>query len=103
MRSPILVPADNNVLAEMSRQLVHRSSGLSVEQLEQVMASLMRAIWNSKTEWNRNLAVKALCAPPADGGGDESDEEDDGGETRDRCERIHQHHEQALSRAGRTH
>lgn len=59
-RSPILVPADNNVLAEMSRQLVHRSSGLSVEQLEQVMASLMRAIWNSKSEWNRNMAVKAV-------------------------------------------
>ncbi|GAM83409.1 hypothetical protein ANO11243_013970 [Dothideomycetidae sp. 11243] len=60
MRAPILISADQNVLAEMHSQLVHRSSGLSVEQLEQVMASLMRAIWESKREWNRNLAAKAV-------------------------------------------
>ncbi|KAF2155985.1 AAA-domain-containing protein [Myriangium duriaei CBS 260.36] len=60
MRAPILIPADHTVLAEMNNQLVARSSGLSVEQLEQVMAALMRAIWESKREWNRNLAAKAV-------------------------------------------
>ncbi|KAI9663911.1 MAG: hypothetical protein M1821_007401 [Bathelium mastoideum] len=45
-------------LAELHKELTTRSSGLSVEQLEQVNASLMDAIWKHKTDWNRdNVAV----------------------------------------------
>ncbi|KAG8627598.1 hypothetical protein KVT40_005081 [Elsinoe batatas] len=54
---PTLIPAEPDLLASLSGELVNASSGLSVEQLEQVMASLMRAIWDTKREWNRNRVV----------------------------------------------
>ncbi|KAL2357085.1 ATPase family AAA domain-containing protein 2 [Cryomyces antarcticus] len=44
----------------LHRELVRRSSGLSVEQLEQVNAALMDAVWKKKGEWNRMLVVDAI-------------------------------------------
>ncbi|TKX27437.1 ATPase-like protein 2 [Elsinoe australis] len=58
--TPTLISPDPSLLSALSSELVSRSSGLSVEQLEQVMAALMRAIWNSKREWNRNWVVNEV-------------------------------------------
>lgn len=52
-------------LEEPSLGLLHdsltiRSSGMSVEQLEQVYAALMNVIWASRGDWNRNHVVKEV-------------------------------------------
>ncbi|KXL41463.1 hypothetical protein M433DRAFT_353824 [Acidomyces richmondensis BFW] len=52
-------------LEEPSLRLLHdsltdRSSGMSVEQLEQVYAALMNVIWDSRGDWNRNHVVKEV-------------------------------------------
>ena len=51
---------DKEALREFSKELVRRSSGLSVEQLEQVNASMMVAIWKTRGSWNRNHVLKAV-------------------------------------------
>jgi len=58
--TPILIPTDPVMLRGFWNALVQKSSGLGVEQLEQVMSSLMRAVWNTRGEWNRNHAIKAV-------------------------------------------
>jgi hypothetical protein len=45
---------------QLHRELVSRSSGLTVEQLEQVNASIMGAIYNTRELWNRNLVITAV-------------------------------------------
>lgn len=50
---------DEKALQEFHEQLTERSSGLSVEQLEQVYAALVGVIWNTRTKWNRNIVVMA--------------------------------------------
>lgn len=45
-----------NILGE----LVERSSGLSVEQLEQVNASMMDVIWRHRANWNRNQVLRMV-------------------------------------------
>ena len=47
-------------LAELHKELATRSSGLSVEQLEQVNAALMDAIWKHKMDWNRDVVGAAV-------------------------------------------
>ncbi|KAF2230676.1 AAA-domain-containing protein [Viridothelium virens] len=47
-------------LAELHEELANRSSGLSVEQLEQVNAAIMDAIWKHKMDWNRNNVAVAV-------------------------------------------
>lgn len=49
---PLLI-IDEELLTQFHKQLVHRSSGLSVEQLEQVNAAMMAAIWKERGDWNR--------------------------------------------------
>lgn len=51
---------DEHAIADLHRQMVARSSGLSVEQLEQVMASLMDVIWQTRGEWNRTHVYAAV-------------------------------------------
>lgn len=41
-------------------QLIHGSSGLSVEQMEQVNRELMETIWKMRGEWNRNVVAATL-------------------------------------------
>ena len=45
---------------QLLRELVARSSGLTVEQLEQVNASIMDAIYTTRESWNRNVVVAAV-------------------------------------------
>ncbi|QIW98239.1 hypothetical protein AMS68_003757 [Peltaster fructicola] len=51
---------DDPLFANLLKALVDGSSGLGVEQLEQVHATLMDAIWETKREWNRVKASKAV-------------------------------------------
>lgn len=44
---------DEQALDKLHTELVKRSSGFSVEQLEQVNAALMVAIYETRSEWNR--------------------------------------------------
>jgi hypothetical protein len=51
---------DQRFAENLHRELVARSSGLTVEQLEQVNASIMDAIYSTRELWNRNLAITAV-------------------------------------------
>jgi len=48
---------DNIQVKDLHQELVRRSSGLSVEQLEQVNSALMDAIWRNRGQWNRNYVI----------------------------------------------
>jgi ATPase family AAA domain-containing protein 2 len=51
---------DEAALAKLHHELVTRSSGLGVEQLEQVMAALMDTVWRTRSKWNRNMVIVAV-------------------------------------------
>ncbi|OJD34459.1 aaa family [Diplodia corticola] len=53
---------DDAHLERFHDELVHRSSGLSVEQLEQVNAAMMAAVWNQRGEWNRVRVINSVSA-----------------------------------------
>lgn len=48
---------DENQLRQFHELLVQKTSGCSLEQLEQVNAALMDAIWGSRGEYNRNQVI----------------------------------------------
>lgn len=48
---------DPDLLTQLHAEMVARSSGMSVEQLEQINASLMKVLWETRGEWNRNVAL----------------------------------------------
>lgn len=48
---------DNIQVKDLHQELVRRSSGLSVEQLEQVNSALMDTIWRNRGQWNRNYVI----------------------------------------------
>lgn len=50
---------DEQLVSSFYRELVTRSSGLSVEQLEQLYAALVSIIWTTRDKWNRNYVIKA--------------------------------------------
>ncbi|KAF2837814.1 AAA-domain-containing protein [Patellaria atrata CBS 101060] len=54
------VIVDEQLLAKLHRELVEKSSGLSVEQLEQVNSVLMDAIWKMRGQWNRNVLIQQV-------------------------------------------
>lgn len=54
------VIVDEQHFQNLHRELVIRSSGLSVEQLEQIQAALMDAIWQSRRDHNRVRVSKGL-------------------------------------------
>jgi hypothetical protein len=51
---------EDRLAEQLHRELVARSSGLTVEQLEQVNASIMDAIYTTRESWNRNVVVTAV-------------------------------------------
>lgn len=48
---------DVNQLNELHGMLVTKTSGCSLEQLEQINAALMDSIWKHRAEWNRNIVL----------------------------------------------
>jgi len=57
---PTNLVLDEATLTALHEQLVERTSGLSVEQLEQVNATLMDAVWKSRMKWNRNAVIASV-------------------------------------------
>lgn len=57
-KSRILLDQDSAALLLI--QLVAASSGLSVEQLEQVNASMMHVVWGQRGNWNRNQVLHSV-------------------------------------------
>lgn len=53
---------DEEQLAEFHQQLVGATSGCSLEQLEQINASLMDAIWKNRNDYNRNRVLHEVQA-----------------------------------------
>ena len=51
---------DDTMLTELHRNLVSATSGCSLEQLEQVNASLMDAIWKHRADYNRNVVLQKV-------------------------------------------
>ena len=51
---------EGRLVEQLHSELVSRSSGLTVEQLEQVNASIMDAIYSTREAWNRNLVITAV-------------------------------------------
>ena len=51
---------DPQAVENFHTKLVDSSSGLSVEQLEQVNAAMMEVIWRLRGEWNRNHVLLAV-------------------------------------------
>lgn len=45
---------------ELSMNIAKKTSGFTVEQLEQVNATLMGIIWTYRNQWNRDLVIKAV-------------------------------------------
>ena len=54
---PHVLVRDEEKLAELHNELVEKSSGCSLEQLEQINATLMETIWENRREWNRVQVV----------------------------------------------
>ncbi|KAK3075990.1 TAT-binding protein-like protein 7, AAA ATPase [Teratosphaeriaceae sp. CCFEE 6253] len=48
---------DHSRLEKLHQELVKRSSGMSVEQLEQVNAQLMDVLWKTRGNWNREQVL----------------------------------------------
>lgn len=59
-RQQLLV--DEAALKALHEELTERSSGLSLEQMEQVNASIMDVIWKQRGDWNRNRVWVAAQA-----------------------------------------
>jgi hypothetical protein len=53
---PLLL-LDEAQLVAFHQSLVTATSGCSLEQLEQINASLMDAIWRNRTDYNRNVVL----------------------------------------------
>ncbi|KAK5171727.1 TAT-binding protein-like protein 7, AAA ATPase [Saxophila tyrrhenica] len=51
---------DEPTLQSFHAELVQRSSGLSVEQLEQVNAGMMEMVWQGRGNWNRNAVLRMV-------------------------------------------
>jgi ATPase family AAA domain-containing protein 2 len=54
--SPTLV-MDHQTVEQLHHQLTQRTSGCSVEQLEQINTHLMDCLWNMRGEWDRNKVI----------------------------------------------
>ncbi|KAF1965102.1 AAA-domain-containing protein [Bimuria novae-zelandiae CBS 107.79] len=51
---------DEGQLKSLHKELVTRSSGCSLEQLEQINAALMETVWEDRREWNRNKTMHRI-------------------------------------------
>lgn len=48
-------------IERLLQELVHNTTGLSVEQLEQVNSVLMDVVWKTKGQWNRNVVADQVA------------------------------------------
>lgn len=51
---------DHDAVDELPDDITRKTSGFTVEQLEQVNAALMETIWAGRNEWNRNKVLEKV-------------------------------------------
>ena len=51
---------DGGLVTALHNKLVQSTSGCSLEQLEQINAALMDAIWKHRSDYNRNVVLKEV-------------------------------------------
>ena len=51
---------DGALLGELRTKLVRDTASLNVEQLEQLRASLLGAVWRRRTEWHRGALLHEM-------------------------------------------
>jgi len=57
---PRVILPEAHTLDSLHNKLARGSSGMSVEQMEQVMASLMNVVWAMRGNWNRSQVLVAV-------------------------------------------
>jgi ATPase family AAA domain-containing protein 2 len=60
-KSTNLILPDESIVSRVLEQLADGTSGLTIEQMEQVNSTLMDCIWRTRGEWNRNVVCDALA------------------------------------------
>ncbi|KIY03355.1 uncharacterized protein Z520_00046 [Fonsecaea multimorphosa CBS 102226] len=58
---PNLVQVEEHALQNLHTEITDQTSGLSVEQLEQVNSVLMDTIWRTRSEWDRNKVKEKVA------------------------------------------
>lgn len=58
-QSPRLI-LDHDYINQLHEELTQRTSGCSVEQLEQINSNLMDYVWQTRGEWNRTHVVAGI-------------------------------------------
>ena len=51
---------DHDAVDELPDDITRKTSGFTVEQLEQVNAAIMETIWAGRNEWNRNKVLERV-------------------------------------------
>lgn len=54
---PKEISIDHFAVAELPERIAEKTSGFTVEQLEQLNAALMESIWAGRNEWNRSKVL----------------------------------------------
>ncbi|OAG40399.1 hypothetical protein AYO21_05299 [Fonsecaea monophora] len=58
---PNLIQVEEHALENLHTEIADQTSGLSVEQLEQVNSVLMDTIWKTRSEWDRNKVKQSVA------------------------------------------
>ena len=58
--SRLHITLDPELIADLHDTLVSKSSGCSVEQLEQINAVLMDTLWRNRSDWDRNVVARKV-------------------------------------------
>ncbi len=67
---PNLIQVEQIALQNLHTEITDKTSGLSVEQLEQVDSVLMDTLWKTRGEWNRHLVMEQIAEAFSDVLGD---------------------------------
>ena len=61
LNKPNLVLPDEGKLGKAIAEFAHQTSGLTVEQMEQVNSVLMETLWQTRGEWDRGKVLEVLA------------------------------------------
>jgi hypothetical protein len=57
---PNLIQAETHQVESFHAEITDQTSGLTVEQLEQVNSVLMETLWKTRDQWDRKLVLKEM-------------------------------------------
>ncbi|ETI25778.1 hypothetical protein G647_02552 [Cladophialophora carrionii CBS 160.54] len=58
---PNLIQVEQQALSNLHKEITDKTSGLSVEQLEQVNSVLMDTLWRTRSEWDRHKVMESIA------------------------------------------